>query len=87
MEWPLTVRGSQSTDEVVFECLYGSFFRNDSVICWFHKFPSAIFAFEIYFEWINGLIIGDVECRLVPFLCQLFEYLVETFNSGGIFDI
>ena len=33
------------------------------------------------------MIIGNVECRLVSFLCQLCEYLIKSFDDDGIFDI
>ena len=58
----------------------------DVMIVWPDKFPFAFFVFEIFFEWLGGLVIGDVEDWAMPFVKEHCENILEGFNSCDVLD-
>ena len=42
--------------------------RVDAMVRWFYKLPFAIFLLEEVLDWFCVLFVGDIECRLVPFI-------------------
>ena len=59
---PLTVSCAEATDEVVSERLDGLLGGIHTVVCWFHKLPSASFLLEVFFDVGGRLVIRHIEC-------------------------
>ena len=59
---------------MIFKRLDGTLGCVDAMVRCFYKLPFAIFLLEEGLDWFGALIVGDVECRLVPFIFQLVEY-------------
>ena len=53
---------------MIFKRLDGTLGRVDAMVCWFYKLPFVIFLLEEGLDWFRSLVVGDVECRLVPFI-------------------
>ena len=70
---------------MVFICLDGPLGCVDAMVCWFDKLPLAILLLEEGFDGFGALVVGDVECRFVPFIFQFVEYRFECLDDGLIF--
>ena len=51
---------AKSSDEVIFERLYGSFGCVDSVVMWLDKLYFYVFCFEVVFDRCGGDVVDDV---------------------------
>ena len=68
LERPVAVCRAEAADEVIFKRLDCTLGRVDAMVCWLYKLSSAIFLLEEGLDWFGALIVGDFECRLVPFV-------------------
>ena len=53
---------------MIFKHLDGTLGRIDAMVRWLYKLSFAILLLEEGLDWFRALIVGDVECRLVPFI-------------------
>ena len=86
MEREIHICGAKAADDMIFECLDGSFCCIDSVICWLEKLPCTIFFCEIFFERSCCLIVHNIEGWLIYFACKVCEDLVKYFNDCFVFQ-
>ncbi len=70
MKWKICVGGAQTTDEVVFEGLNGTFGGIDLVIVGFDKLDGTILGCDNSLNGHCGLVIGDVEGWCISFCCE-----------------
>ena len=72
---------------MVLERLDCPFHCVDAVVRWLDELPSAFFLLEEGFDWLDALIISDVERWLVPFAFRLLKtpsndsMMVSSFKS------
>ena len=77
LEREICVCCAQAADEVIFESLDRVFGCIYSVVVRLYKLPFAITLFEVCLEWLDGLIVRDVELGLMSFVGKLCEDFVE----------
>ena len=69
---------------MVLECLDRPFRCVDAVVRRLDKLPSAFFFLKEGFDWLDALIISDVECWLVTFAFEIVENFLEQLNDGFV---
>ena len=83
----MKVSGRQSTDEVVLECLDGSFCCVDAMIRWLDKLPLASLSFQEGFDGPCCLVVCHVEGWFVAFGLEFVEHFFECCDDSGIFEV
>lgn len=73
LEWEIFVCHAQSTDEVIFEGLDGSFHGVDSVIISLHELELTVLFLEKLFYGCTGLIVCDAKGGFVSVVSEDLE--------------
>ena len=79
LERKVCVGDAQSTDEVVFEGLDGTFCGVDTMVVGFYKLEAALLLLQVLSDGFAGLIICDAEGRPVSSITEC----LEDFFVGG----
>ncbi len=79
--WPFSCGGAESTDEVVFESLDGSFCGVDAMIAGFDELDCTVAGVDEFFDGGRGLIVCDIEGGSKPFYRESVEDGAEGCND------
>ena len=87
LKWEIDVRCAESTDEVVFEGLDGTFRGVDVVIMRFYELYFDVVVSSKFFDFCGRLVVSDVEVRCVSICPEGVDNCGEggddVFASGG----
>ena len=81
LEWEIYVGGAESTDEVVFESLDGSFRGVDAMIVGFDELDCTVAGGDEFFDGGRGLIVCDIEGGSKSFIREDVEDRAESCND------
>jgi hypothetical protein len=84
LDWPFSISGTQTTDEVIFICLDGPLCCIDAMVSWFDKLPPAILCGEVPLDRLGCLIICHIKGGFVAFRSELGENCLKTFYDSLI---
>jgi hypothetical protein len=81
LEWEVDIGGAESTDEVVFESLYGSFRGIDAMIVGFNELDCTVAGVNEFFDGGRGLVVCDIEGGSKSFFRESVEDGAEGCND------
>ena len=84
LQWKMGVSSAETTDEVILECLDGSFGCVDTMIVRFDELDRSVVSSHVVCDGCCGLVICDVERRLVTLCRETAVHLFECMQDVGV---